>query len=139
MVKQSSDFKLINNELAIKLYQNEKGKPKAVLQIINNIHRILSKTLEFDSGFNPKNVVIHPVLVLHYRIFNTAGLNKWINFWFQDELEKLKQEGYNTSNVKPIVLIDIDTLIFNKDVFKNRNLTLEEVLIHYQDNYTNFT
>lgn len=138
-VKQSSDFKVIENELSIKLYQNEKGKPKAVLQIINNVRKILSKTLEFDSGFNPKNIIIHPIVVLHYRIFNTAGLNKWINFWFQDELEKLKQEGYNTSNVKPLVLIDIDTLIFNKDVFKRRNLTLEEVLIYYQDNYINFT
>lgn len=76
---------------------------------------------------------------MHYRIFNTAGINKWVNFWFQDELEKLKQEGYNISNVKPLVLIDIDTLIFNKDVFKNRNLTLEEVLTYYQDNYINFT
>ncbi len=138
-VKQSSDFKVIDNELAIKLYKNEKGKPKAVLQIANNIRKILSKTLEFDSGFNPKNVIIHPILVLHYRIFNTAGINKWVNFWFQDELAKLKQEGYNISNVKPLVLIDIDTLIFNKDVFKNRNLTLEEVLTYYQDNYINFT
>jgi len=77
--------------------------------------------------------------VLHYRIFNTAGLNKWVNFWFQDELEKLKQEGYNVCNVKPLVLVDIDTLIFNKDVFKGRDLTLEEVLIYYQENYINFT
>lgn len=138
-VKQSSDFKVIDNELAIKLYKNEKGKPKAVLQLINNIRKVLSKTLEFDSGFNPKNVITHPVLVLHYRIFNTAGLNKWVNFWFQDELEKLKQEGYNISNVKPLVLIDIDTLIFNKDVFKNRKLSLEEVLKYYQDNFINFS
>lgn len=138
-VKQSSDFNVINNELAIKLYQNEKGKSKAVLQIISNIRKILSKTLEFDSGFNPRNVVIHPVLVLHYRIFNTAGLNKWINFWFQDELEKLRQEGYKITNVKSLVLIDIDTLIFNKDVFKNRKLSLEEVLKYYQDNFINFS
>src|SRR5690606_24304317 len=46
-VKQSSDFKAIDNELALKLYQNEKGKPKAVLQIINNTRKILSKTLDF--------------------------------------------------------------------------------------------
>ena len=78
-------------------------------------------------------------MVLHYRIFNTSGLNKWINFWFQDELENLKTEGYNVSKVKPLVLIDIDTLIFNKDVFKNNKLTLEEVLSFYQDNFINFS
>jgi hypothetical protein len=138
-IKQSSDFKAIDNELRIKLFENEKGKPKAVLQIINNVRKVLSKTLKFDKGYNPKNVVIHPVLVLHYRIFNTAGLNQWINFWFQEELEKLKQEGFDVSKVKPIVMIDIDTLIFNKDVFKRRKVSLEDVLIHYQDNYINFT
>ncbi|WP_166962121.1 hypothetical protein [Yeosuana marina] len=138
-VKQSSDFQAIDDELAKKLYHNDEGKQKAVLQIINNVRKILSKSLQFDSGFSPRNVIIHPVLVLHNRIFNTAGLNKWVNFWFQDELEKLDQEGYNTSNVKPLVLIDIDTLIFNKDVFKNRNLKLEQVLKYYQDNYLNFT
>lgn len=138
-IKQSSDFKAIDNELKIKLYENEKGKPKAVLQIINNIRKILSKELEFDNGFNPKNVIVHSVLVLHYRIFNTAGLNKWVNFWFKEELEKLKKEGFDTSNVKPLVIIDIDTLIFNKDVFKDRKLHIEDELIHYQENYLNFT
>ena len=137
-VKQSSDFKKIDNELSIKLYKNENGKPKAVLQIINNIRKILSKTLEFDSNYNPKNVVIHPVLVLHYRVFNTAGINKWVNFWFQEELEILKNEGFNISNVNPLVMIDIDTLIYNKDVFSERILSLEEVLIDYQNNYINF-
>lgn len=138
-IKQSSDFKAIDNELRIKLYENEKGKPKAVLQLINNVRKALSKTLEFDKGYNPKNVIIHPVLVLHYRIFNTAGLNHWINFWFQEELEKLKEEGLDVSKVRPLALIDIDTLIFNKDVFKSRKVSLEDVLIHYQDNYINFT
>lgn len=138
-VKQSSNFKVINEELSIKLFQNEKGKPKAVLQILNNIRKILSQTLEFDSGFNPKNVIIHPVLILHYRIFNTAGLNKWVNFWFQDELEKLGHEGFDVSKVRPLIIIDIDTLVFNKDVFKERKLSLEKVLIDYQDNYINFS
>ena len=138
-VKQSSNFKMINNELAIKLYQNESGKSKAVLQIINNVRKILTKSLEFDSGFNPRNVIIYPVIVLHYRIFNTAGLNKWVNYWFQDELEKLKQKGYNITNVRPLVLIDIDTLIYNKDVFKNRKLSLEVALKFYQDNFINFS
>ncbi|MHB1196915.1 MAG: hypothetical protein ACYC0A_08760 [Lutibacter sp.] len=131
-------LKKIENELSIKLYKNENGKPKAVLQIINNIRKILSKTLEFDSNYNPKNVVIHSVLVLHYRVFNTAGINKWVNFWFQEELEILKNEGFNISNVNPLVMIDIDTLIYNKDVFSDRILSLEEVLIDYQNNYINF-
>ena len=138
-VKQSSDFNVINEELSIKLLKNEKGKPKAVLQLANNIQKILSKTLEFDIKLNPRNAIVHPILVLHYRIFNTAGLNKWVNFWFQEELEKIKKEGFDISRIRPLVLIDIDTLIFNKDVFSKRKLSLEEVLIDYQENYLNFS
>ena len=138
-MKQSSDFKAIDKELSIKLFQNEKGKPKAVLQLINNIRKILSKTLEFDTRLNPRNVIVYPILVLHYRIFNTAGLNKWVNFWFHEELEKIKKEGFDISRIRPLVLIDIDTLIFNKDVFSKRKLSLEEALIDYQENYLNFS
>nr|WP_292968903.1 hypothetical protein [Allomuricauda sp.] len=138
-VKQSSDFNVIDRELSLKLLQNEKGKPKAVLQLINNVRKILSGTLEFDSGFNPKNAIVHPILVLHYRIFNTAGLNKWVNFWFREELAKLSKEGFDTSNIRPLVLIDIDTLIYNKDVFKHKKLSFEDVLIDYQDNYIDFS
>ncbi|SFS63081.1 hypothetical protein [Lutibacter maritimus] len=138
-VKQSSDFNEINNELSIKLYKNEKGKQKAVLQIINNIRKILTKTLEFDSKYNPRNIIIHPILVLHYRIFNTTALNKWVNFWFQEELKNLEQEGLDVSNVKPLLLIDIDTLIYNKDVFSGCKLSLEEVLIEYQEDFINFS
>ena len=139
IAKQSSDFREIEKELFIKLYKNEEGKPKAVLQIINNIRKILSKKLEFDSNYSTKNVIVYPVLILHYRIFNTAGLNKWINFWFQKELDKLEKEGFNISNIKPLILIDIDTLIFHKEVFAGRKLSLEEVLNEYGNNYINFT
>lgn len=139
MAKQSSDFREIEKELFIKLYKNEEGKPKAVLQIINNIRKIFSKKLEFDSNYNPKNIIVFPILVLHYRIFNTAGLNKWINFLFQEELDKLEKEGFNISNVKPLILIDIDTLIFHKEVFAGRKLAFEEVLNEFGDDYINFT
>ncbi|PTT03370.1 hypothetical protein DBR27_10370, partial [Flavobacterium sp. HMWF030] len=84
------------------------------------------------------DVIINPVVVLHYRMFNTPGLNKFINFWFQEELLVLKNEGINITNVKPLVIIDIDTLIFNKDVFADRILELENCLIDYQNDYVGY-
>jgi hypothetical protein len=138
-VKQSSDFNVIDRELSLKLFKNEKDKPKAVLQLVNNIRKILTKTLQFDKGYNANNVIVHPILVVHNRIFNTAGLNQWVNFWFQEELEKLKQEGCKISNVKPLVITDIDTLIFNKDAFGSRKISLEEALLDYQNDFLNFS
>ena len=62
-----------------------------------------------------------------------------MNFWFREELAKLSKEGFDTSNIRPLVLIDIDTLIYNKDVFKHKKLSFEDVLIDYQDNYIDFS
>ena len=138
-VKQSSDYSIIEKELAKKLYKKEDDTPKAVIQIIRNVERVLKGELEFDSKLKPNRVIVHPILILHYRMFNVGGLNKVINFWFQDELQKLSESGLDTSRIKPLTIIDVDTLIFNKDVFSSRKLSLEECLSEYQDDYINFT
>lgn len=44
----------------------------------------------------------------------------------------------NVSNVRPLVIIDIDTLIFNKDIFVDRILELENCLMDYQTDYVGY-
>ncbi|MNK07657.1 hypothetical protein D3C87_255730 [compost metagenome] len=133
-VKESTDFHVIEKAIADKLY-----KPKGIMQIISNIRKSLTSSQPFDTSAKGKNLIIHPVMVLHQRMFMTAGMNKMLNFWFQDELKKLQQEGVDISNVKPLVIIDIDTLIFNQDVFISGRLNLEDCLVEYQKEYLNFT
>lgn len=137
-VKQSFDFNVIKAELEKKLFANEKGKPKAVLQIITNVRNILQEKLPFDKGFRASKVRVFPVLVLHYRMFNVGGLNKIVDSWFQEELIKVENEGLDTSRVNPLVIIDIDTLIFYEDIFSKRKLDFEECLQEYYHNYINF-
>lgn len=137
-VKQTFDFHVICEEMQKKLYMNENGKPKAVLQIINNIKRILNEQLNFDKGFRGKNVKVYPILVLHYRMFNVGGFNKIIDSWFQNELETLKNDGFNISNIKPLIIIDVDTLIFYQDLFANRKLDFEDCLNEYIYSYIDF-
>ncbi|MCF6168000.1 hypothetical protein [Lutibacter sp.] len=136
--KQSCDFNIIEKELKLKLYKKEDGTPKAVLQLINNIRKILLMQLGFDNNYKSKNVVIYPIIVVHNRMFNTGGLNKLLNFWMYEELEILKDEGLNISNVKPVVLIDIDTLLFHKDLFVSRKLSFERCIIEYQKKFLNY-
>lgn len=133
-VKESTDFLKIEKLLSDKLY-----KPKGIMQIIANVKKALTNTFGFDNKVNPNTVIIYPILILHNRMFMTAGMNKLLNHWFNDELEKLQQEGFNVSKVRPLVIIDIDTLIFNQDVFISKKLDFEECLIEYQDTYINFT
>ena len=137
-VKKSFDFSLIKEELEKKLYFNEKGSPKAVLQLINTIREILNEDIKFDNNFKSRKIKIYPVLVLHYRLFNVGGLNKLINFWFKEELGKLENEGLEISNVKPLVIIDIDTLIFYQDLFKDKKLNLENCLEEFYETYFDF-
>ncbi len=138
-VKQSSDYAVIKKELIKKLYQKEDGTPKAIIQIVRNVKKILKGNLSFDNALKPHKVIVHPVLVLHYRMFNVPGLNKILNFWFQDELKKLLGEGLDTSRIRPLVIIDIDTLIFNKDAFAEKKISLEESLLEYQEEFIEFT
>lgn len=138
-VKQSTRFADIQDALTEKLYKKADGTPKAVMQLINNVRKILRKSSGFDSDYSESDVRIHPVLVLHYRMFNTAGLNGFLNFWFQEELKALEQEGLDISNVRPLVVIDVDTLIFNKDVFTEGKLDLGTCLTEYQNSYLNYS
>ncbi|MNQ42533.1 hypothetical protein D3C85_562380 [compost metagenome] len=138
-IKQSVSFDEIEKTLVEKLYKKADGTPKAVMQLINTIIKILSEELVFDSGYNLDELKINPVLVLHYRMFNVGGFNKFLNFWFQEELILLKSKGYDISKVSPLTIIDIDTLIFNKDTFVDQKIELEDCLSEYQENYLNYT
>lgn len=138
-VKQSTSFADIQDALTEKLYKKADGTPKAVMQLINNIRKTLGGTLGFDSDYAKSDVKINPVLILHYRMFNTAGLNGFLNFWFQEELKELEKEGIDISNVRPLVVIDVDTLIFNKDVFAEGKLDLGACIEEYQDNYLSYS
>jgi len=133
-IKSSYDFKQYEIEFKKKLYfetKKEKVENKAVLQLINNIENVLTKQFQFDKNYKIQSIHIYPILVLHDHQFNIAGLNVIINSWFQTELAKLKEKGLPTDKVKPLVIIDIDTIIFHQDLFRDRTLKLNQILDEY--------
>ena len=133
-VKTSFDFQKIENELKRKLYFDQvegKVKNKAVLQLINNVKRVLTKSFPFDDRYRENSVRIYPILVLHDHQFNLAGLNILINNWFQTELKTLCKNGLNISKVRPLTIIDIDTLIFHQDRFRVRQTSLDTLIESY--------
>lgn len=136
--KQGANFRILRDELRLKLYENEKGKPKAVKQLVENIRKLLNGKADYDKNFPVKKGIIFPVLVVHYRMFNVAGLNNIVNGWFRNELETLKEEGLDISKIQDLILIDIDTLIFNKEALQSRKLKLWNALMEYQETYLRF-
>lgn len=136
--KQSLDFRDLENELRIKLFENEKGSAKAVRQLIESIRKILSGEATYDAGIPTNRVQVFPVLILHYSMFNAAGLNSVVNSWFRDELQKLEELELNVSGVHDLVIIDVDTLIFNKDALIQRKITIQNALLEYEKDYLRF-
>ena len=133
-IKGTYDFDLYETEFRKKLYYDMKGDKvdkKAVLQIITNIKTILTGEQVFDTRYKAGSVYIYPILVLHDRQFNLPGLNHIVNTWFADELKMLKEKGIATGRVKPLVIMDIDTLIYHQDNFSNKKLKLNDVIDEY--------
>lgn len=134
-LKVSYDFntyeKVFKEKFYFNVLENGKTENKAVLQLINNIRKILKREFSFDDNYKSTSIKIYPILVVHDHQFNVLGLNKLINFWFKSELMKLSEEGLNIEKVRNITIIDIDTLIIYQDIFKSRNLKLEDCIDSY--------
>lgn len=129
-VKISYDFKQIKEELAKKFYG---GKSTAVRQLIGNIKKVLNLEFPFDKDYKVKNVNVYPIIVTHYRMYDTSGINYLVNTWFMDELQKLSIEGLNIENIRPITIINIDTLIIFNDLFRDKKLSLSDLIDKYAD------
>ncbi len=136
--KTSPDYTILEEELRLKLFENLKGKPKAVRQLVANIEALLKGDAAYDPKFPTNRGIIRPVLVVHYRMFNTAGTNSIVNDWFKDELVKLEESGLDISRVQDLVIIDIDTLMFNKEALQSKKLQLWDVLMEYQEDNLRF-
>lgn len=118
-IKTSGDFNKLKKVFRKKLYfdvdhKKHKIKAKGILQIINNIERLLKGEvfIDVDSELKDKTLNIYPILILHDNLYNALGLNRLLNYWFENELEKLKEKGINIWHVRPLIVVDIDTMIY---------------------------
>jgi len=134
--KMSFNFNVYEEEFGKSLdfeqIPNGKIKPKAVLQLVNNIRRILKTEFHADTDYHYKNVFIYPVLLTHDHQYDTSGFNELINFWFQDELSILADEGLFIHQVKPLSVVNIDSIIYNQVVLAN-DISLHKILNKYHE------
>jgi len=126
-VKEKPLFEEIESELKKKFFEKQHGRGVGIKQIIKNIERTLSFKNTFDTNYKPANVVIYPILVVHDIVFDAPGLNTLFNTWFFDELNLLKQKGLLVDNVKPLIVLNIDTLIRVSHLLRTGQLTLIEM------------
>jgi len=136
--KQSTDYDELTEDLKLKLVENQQGKRKAVRQLVESIRKLITQEATYDVNFPVKKAQIFPILVLHYRMFNAAGFNAVINTWFKEELQLLEGDGLDITKVHDLLVIDIETLIFNKEALKSGKITIQEAIIEYERDYLKF-
>jgi len=133
-LKLSFDFDIYDKEFSKTLYfeikENGKEKAGAVLQLVGNIRKLLSKEFPADTEYHYKDIYIYPILITHDHQYDVPGLSDLLNDWFQEELAILESEGLYTKHVKPIVIVNIDSLIYNQ-IGLSEKITLHEVLDAY--------
>ncbi|WP_443939215.1 hypothetical protein [Pedobacter sp. MW01-1-1] len=135
--KQSFNFEKLEEELKTKLWfktVNKKGEaietPKAIRQLLNNIHRVAANSLPFDKDLENKSLTIFPVLLYIDQSLSTPGINEVIQEWFSTELNndpELKKIRDRIS-IMPLTMIDLDTLIVFQDEFKVGKFKLEDFI-----------
>lgn len=133
--KESFDFTRYEEEFEKKLYFEEKNgieKFKGVMQLITFIKKLLKNEFPADVNYNYREVSIFPILIVHDHQYNTPGFNSLINYWFQAELELIEEEGFYTKRIKPLVVVDIDSLIYHQ-VGLLEDITLNEVIEKYAE------
>jgi len=128
--KLSYDFAMIEGEL-----KKDGRLGKAVKQIKRNIERAIAKQLVLDTDYEPAQLKIYPVIIVHDSLYSTPSLNYWVNNWLTDEIAELKAantfSAFDYSRIMPVTLVEIDTLILYLHQFQISQFDLISLLDLY--------
>lgn len=132
--KTSFDIRKYEIEFIKKFYYTMEGGKKhgvGIMQLLKNVKDLLTDNSKYDKLINKSNIKIYPILVLHDRQFESPGFNAIINKWFTLEKLALYNSGVDVSRVRPITVINVDTLIIYQDYFKNQMFNFGLTIDHY--------
>lgn len=127
-IKQSFDYNKIKKYVENKLLKKESGADTGIGQLINNIKLLANNTFPLDTNYKSSKIRIYPILVLNDPIYSLPGFNHILNGWFQKGIE---ENGLSDMQIYPLVVIDIDTLIFYQKALAEKKMNLENELLSY--------
>lgn len=132
-VKENPFFEDLEIELK-KKFLEESGRGVGINQIIKNIEKVLSYQNAFDKNYKSNNIIIYPILIVHDIVYDTPGLNNLFNDWFFKEIEILKEKGLEVKNIRPLIVLNIDTLIRSAELLRIRKFDFADLLEIYYRN-----
>lgn len=117
-----------NSDEIIKMINTKFIEKDGIPQIVNNINRIVSGTFGYDKKIKSSNANIYPILVIGDSRFDVPGLNYWLN---EIMMNNLAAYSIQSKNIKPLIIISIDTLILYRYDFNECIIKLKHVLKNY--------
>lgn len=127
-VKSSGDIEKINGVIKSKFFEVN-NKPIGVGQLITSIVQIVENNFIFDDYVNnQKNITIYPILLINDRIFEILGINYRLNQWYLEKIKEKLGDKYNPNFIKPLTIIDIDTLIFWTPHLIKKDCNFKEII-----------
>lgn len=138
--KNTYDFEEIKAGIYEKLVENKKGDAKGIKQLTKVINKIRKSEFNKFDDFDFDKSIIYPVIVFTDFSFNTAGINYMLNKEFREHLENEKVKL--RSNIKNLILIDLDDFIKYQDLFRDKNIKINNLLngfLEFVKGYQNFS
>jgi len=74
------------------------------------------------------NLSFYPILLVSDRVFEIPGMNYLLNNRYNELLKERLGDKYNTSLIKPLTFVDIDTLIFLVPYLEKKDRNFRELL-----------
>ncbi|MBK9107365.1 MAG: hypothetical protein IPM92_03025 [Saprospiraceae bacterium] len=90
-IVESYDFDQINHEVDKKFVQNDRGKPKGVMQLINQIHYLNETSYKFDDfeikKLKRNRIEIYPIIIYTDFSYSLPGINNYLTGIFKSNLK----------------------------------------------------
>lgn len=124
---ESNDYDTIISAVEKELVENEKGRPKGVTQLANDIEKHLYKLV--GKGSKDELISVYPILVYTDSCFDIEGFNYYLNNRFREIISERNID--DMVRVKDLVMVNIDALIMFEKVFADKKLKFDVLLNEY--------
>lgn len=131
-VVTSRDYDTIIKAVENELVENEKGRPKGITQLANDIDKHLFDIVGKERV--SEKLQVYPILVYSDSSFDIEGFNYYLNNRFHEIIRN--RNIPSNIHVKDLLMVNIDTLIMFEKAFVDKKLKFD-VLINEYISYKN--
>lgn len=116
-----------------KKFYKDGNSDKAVLQLAKNVKKLIDRQYEQFGFVYQKYRFIYPVIVVHSDAFTVLGINQLLKNWFEEACDEAGVSKKARYKIKPVVIIDINTLLYFQDRINKKGAGLNQLIDQYTE------